>query len=528
MFKLLNISYKEKMKSEINQNKGITLIAVVITIIVLLILAAVSIVTLMGENGILNKANTAKTETKKIKAEEQVKIAVSGSFNNEGKLIADNVKEELKKIPGVGEIRDTEGGFPIEVDLDGYTFEIEGNGKVTRKAVRPVVNYTLSTEEQVEEGTEVTVTITATIGEEETITKITKPDGTVENNKTTTTFTVNTNGIYTVIVEGSNGETTTTKITIFNIGTTEIFSDIYTSTQTYTDSNHKIARIPEGFAVGISSTINKIENGLVITDGIDENHKSIGNEFVWIPVDNSANFKRVDGYYSGNKQNYVSKNEATEPYAGGSKEEKDLYTDMYNRVTSEKNQGFYIGRYEAGKENNKVVIKKNKTVYNKVKWGNSMKDMTGGAVELSKNFTKGKSYEGKVTSTLVYGIQWDATMQFFDSNYVTGTCNENSYVRNSTKKGSYEMLINTGSNENYKVKNIYDMAGNAFELTMEACRDVNRVIRGGYPFATGRENPVSYREAYEISKYRGECRFPCRFNFVELRLRNSTKLNNIE
>ena len=43
-------------------NKGITLIALVITIIVLLILAGVSIAMLTGENGILTKANEAKIE----------------------------------------------------------------------------------------------------------------------------------------------------------------------------------------------------------------------------------------------------------------------------------------------------------------------------------------------------------------------------------------------------------------------------------------------------------------------------------
>lgn len=46
----------------INKNKGITLIALVITVIVLLILAGVSIAMLTGENGILNQANNAKIE----------------------------------------------------------------------------------------------------------------------------------------------------------------------------------------------------------------------------------------------------------------------------------------------------------------------------------------------------------------------------------------------------------------------------------------------------------------------------------
>ena len=45
------------------RNKGITLIALVITIIVLLILAGVSIAMLTGENGILNQAQRSKNET---------------------------------------------------------------------------------------------------------------------------------------------------------------------------------------------------------------------------------------------------------------------------------------------------------------------------------------------------------------------------------------------------------------------------------------------------------------------------------
>ena len=47
------------------KNEGITLIALVITIIVLLILAGVTIATLMGDNGILTKANEGKEEIEK-------------------------------------------------------------------------------------------------------------------------------------------------------------------------------------------------------------------------------------------------------------------------------------------------------------------------------------------------------------------------------------------------------------------------------------------------------------------------------
>ena len=52
-------------------NSGITLIALVITIIVLLILAGVTIATLMGDNGILTKANEADIETRAATVEER-------------------------------------------------------------------------------------------------------------------------------------------------------------------------------------------------------------------------------------------------------------------------------------------------------------------------------------------------------------------------------------------------------------------------------------------------------------------------
>ena len=48
---------------EIEKNRGITLIALVVTIIVLLILAGVSISRLTGQNGILNRASEAKENT---------------------------------------------------------------------------------------------------------------------------------------------------------------------------------------------------------------------------------------------------------------------------------------------------------------------------------------------------------------------------------------------------------------------------------------------------------------------------------
>ncbi len=71
-----------KLKLKHKKERGITLIALVITIIVLLILAGVSIATLTGDNGILTKAQTAKTETEKASEEEQRQLAMLNATMN--------------------------------------------------------------------------------------------------------------------------------------------------------------------------------------------------------------------------------------------------------------------------------------------------------------------------------------------------------------------------------------------------------------------------------------------------------------
>ena len=63
-----------KAKDKIKSNKGITLIALVITIIVLLILAAVTINALSGDNGILKRAKDAKEQTNEKNQEEMGKL----------------------------------------------------------------------------------------------------------------------------------------------------------------------------------------------------------------------------------------------------------------------------------------------------------------------------------------------------------------------------------------------------------------------------------------------------------------------
>ena len=75
-------------------NKGITLIALVITIIVLLILAGVSIAMLTGDNGILTQASTSKTNTQVAEVVERVNMELDAQY---AKVLAG---EDFGKVNG--------------------------------------------------------------------------------------------------------------------------------------------------------------------------------------------------------------------------------------------------------------------------------------------------------------------------------------------------------------------------------------------------------------------------------------------
>ena len=73
-FKMSDLTRKNGKKGK--KQQGITLIALVVTIIVLIILAGVSINMLVGENGIITKAQFAKTETEETQAREKLEMAL--------------------------------------------------------------------------------------------------------------------------------------------------------------------------------------------------------------------------------------------------------------------------------------------------------------------------------------------------------------------------------------------------------------------------------------------------------------------
>lgn len=286
----------------------------------------------------------------------------------------------------------------------------------------------------------------------------------------------------------------------------------------YTDSEDTTVTIPNGFKVsdvasdGNSDGEQTVSTGLVIQD-------KDKNEFVWVPVNYTATGTLDDdGLDSGFKDTFkrstnISSN--TEPYGSGYDGEKEDYIKMMKSV--QENKGFYIGRYEAGTTEprtssttgkSKVVVKRDAYPYIYVKWGDKTNTVgEEGAVYLSKNMYSAN--EIGATSTLCYGVQWDAIMKFVEdsTHSITNSTTWGNYKNNAwtierttaqytdttnvktgnwtaitsdkSKTSSASYLLTTGASDTFKVKNIFDLAGNVSEWTMEASSGNYRVNRGG-------------------------------------------------
>ena len=372
-----------------SRQKGITLIALVVTIVVLIILATISILAVFGDNGIIARAQTAKDTHEKGKADETNTLDDYASY--------------------IGNYLDGKGG---------------GSGGGSDTPTNPTAGTT-----------------------------VTKP-----------------------------GTWTSSQVTPI------------------ADGNGGTVPLPNGFYyVG-----GDISTGLVISDKqgdtMNASGTSMGNQFVWIPVSSEADLTRTNFNTNGQPTTGLDTTRYTEPYSSGYATEASEYNTMKTQVL--KYGGFYIGRFEAGVNsttlrtkvttNQTVVCKKGVAPYNYLPWGKAMNDAdsayipssttlnpdqvsTSGAVYLAKNFASQHNYTS-VTSTLTYGCQWDAMCRYIGDSQ-----------RKTPTKDALEL---TGSVSTDVSKNIYDLAGNCWEWTMEADSTNTRVGRGGDYSDAG---PVSYR-----------------------------------
>ena len=226
------------------------------------------------------------------------------------------------------------------------------------------------------------------------------------------------------------------------------------------------APINEGDAIWGSS--DGWNNGLVIKD-------EKGSEFVWVPVE-SSNEEEFE-----NKFVTYSFGISEDEFSNYTEINDGEFNDMKSSVKN--NGGFYIARYEMSKEKidgtitNNILSKANSSPLYSVDVATSKTLARSMYPNLNRISEYGLSSDltnnTGVISTLVYGRQWDMALKFIEKDYPE-------YPLSSKDNGNYDSdsLSHSGSNNMYKMKNIYDMAGNLSEWTMEVNEDYG-VARGG-------------------------------------------------
>ena len=194
----------------------------------------------------------------------------------------------------------------------------------------------------------------------------------------------------------------------------------------------------------------------------------------------TSNFREPDILTSSS---YDDTNFATAGFSSLANMAENMKSDYEEMIESlEKYKGFYIGRYELTANGEKTGA--TQTCENGVNWYTLYKNCTTLAVG------------SKVKTRMIWGLQWDATCNWLDSSGFSKTDSSTwGNYRNNTADGRGS-LQNTGYSESWKANNIYDFAGNCWEITQEAIGEGYRADRGGYYGDSGSGSPVFDRVSY--------------------------------
>ncbi len=312
----------------------------------------------------------------------------------------------------------------------------------------------------------------------------------------------------------------------------------------YKDKTGKTITIPSGFCVSQVKGEDEISKGLVIKNN------NTDDRYVWVEVpktiydtaQSEKDYENIEKDMQEYAKDYRADNYSDNWYSGCGIENSTEYLNLKNRMLRSvyEKGGFWISQYEIGADTIATSTGTSRTPRSKVDMYPYTYVTCAQAQQLSTNMEA-----NDLTSSLLFGIQWDLTLKFIEENNgkTKSLIKEDSTTwgnyQNATftiYKGSYSVddgknytavsqnytktnvisdttdsnvLITTGTTIRNCALNIYDLAGNVFEFTLEQTTDGSNpcTIRGGYSGISGSVFSAYSRQSKDRSGSYENCGF---------------------
>ena len=441
------ITEKKQKSKELYGTRGITLVALVITIIIIIILATVTINMAFGDDGIIKRAQQAADMYANDTAYTDQAMANATAY----------LDEMLNGVTGGGADEPETPEVPSDWDLTKVTPVLSEDNQYV-PVPKGFTASIIDGEKSVNDGFVIKQgdNGAATTGVNEFV-WIPVDEESLEEM-------YNTSAPGTVLSKSTLNEETTT---------TDVYSNLRIRN---TDSSVFIAGKP--------GTVNSREPDIIPDTEFGD--AAIGYDYAGIePIKNVLG---ITGTYVLDVLKNYSQSLVNE------------YQTTYRSI--EKYNGFYIGRYELTGTIEKPTVQKGEKVIGSdytIKWYH-LKKMCIDLVNTEY-----------VQTEMIYGNQWDEVMDWLietgekTENQINEDSSSWGNYSNYNQVNGYESgdsgyvekagieILTSGFSENWKANNIYDLAGNAAEWTQEAFDTNIRNARGGFYFPSGIDMPVSCR-----------------------------------